>query len=86
MAIMDNSRRVMIFKVPVEDMAPFVLDRFWDLKLVGQSVPDDAEIIGVEMYPFSRWFLVKASSDSFAVVPEANFIPMQDEFVKIASR
>ena len=58
-----------------------ILDQIKDR---GRGCPDDTRVLGVSFQPFGQWYEVKATSASFAVVPEATQIPVQDEFVGIA--
>ena len=81
---MARGKRLRIYKVTQDNMEPFLTQYARNLRIVGKGCPDDARVLGVRFQPFGQWYEVKATSASFAVVPEATQIPVQDEFARIA--
>ena len=81
---MARGKRLRIYKVTQDNMEPFLTQYARNLRIIGKGCPDDTRVLGVNFQPFGQWYEVKATSASFAVVPEATKIPVQDEFVGIA--
>ena len=81
--ILENLKRVRIFKVSALDMANFVNFQPHELKVVGRGCPSDAKVTGVCYEPDGEYYYVKAVSARFSKVKEAESIWIQEEFVRI---
>ena len=80
---MDNSRRVMIFKVSEKLIASLVRFSSKGFRVIDSECPEDGKIVGICHNFETGSFDVRVESASFDEVPEGTRIPVQSRSVTV---